>query len=92
RYEDGESPASLRRELLDENKWRAIRHGHDAAFVDRDGEGTTALGEIVEAECDRLGVDGIREVYEAESGAARQRRIREESGADALRTDLLVSP
>jgi len=92
RYEDGESPRSLRRELLDENKWRAIRHGHDAAFVDRDGEETAALGEVVDAECDRLGISGIREVYEAESGAARQRRIREESGVDALCSDLLVRP
>ena len=90
RYEDGESPPALRRELLDENKWRAIRSGHDAAFVDRDGEGTTPLGEVVDAECDRLGVSGIREVYEAESGAARQRRIREGSGVDALCADLLV--
>ena len=91
RYEDGESVPSLRRELLDENKWRAIRRGHDAAFVDRDGEGTTPLGEVVDAECDRLGVSGIREVYEAESGAARQRRLREESGADALREDLVLN-
>jgi len=90
RYEDGESPPALRRELLDQNKWRAIRNGHDAAFVDRDGEGTTPLGEIVDAECDRLGIDGIREVYESESGAARQRRIREASGVDALCADLLV--
>ncbi|MEF8827275.1 MAG: glutamate--cysteine ligase, partial [Halapricum sp.] len=31
RYEDGESSTDLRREALDENKWRAIRHGHDAS-------------------------------------------------------------
>jgi len=92
RYADGESADPLRRELLDENKWRAIRHGHDASFVDRDGESTIPLGEVVDAECDRLGVSGIRDVYESESGAARQRRLRDEAGVDALCDDLIVSP
>ena len=92
RYEDGESAEMLRRELLDENKWRAIRHGHDASFIARDAESTRSLGEIVEAECDRLNIDGIRRVYDAESGSDRQRRLRDESGADALCADLIVSP
>ncbi|MFC5278468.1 glutamate--cysteine ligase [Halorubrum rubrum] len=102
RYDDGEAgsgsePASgsgpdpaLRRELLDENKWRAIRHGRDASFVTRDGEGTVPLGELVDEECDRLGIDGIRDVYDAESGTERQRRIREERGLDALCADLVL--
>ncbi len=90
RYEDGESPPELRRELLDENKWRAVRHGHDAAFLNRDDEGTTPLDEVVAAECDRLGIDGLREVCDAESGADRQRRIREDDGLDALCADLVV--
>jgi len=89
RYEDGESGSSLRRELLDENKWRAMRYGHDASFVARDGDGVVGLGEVVDRECDRLGIDGIRGVYDAGSGAARQRRLREE-GADALYESLLV--
>src|SRR6056297_2890343 len=92
RYDDGESAPSLRRELLDENKWRAIRHGHDASFVARSGEDTVSLGEVVDRECDRLGIDGIRQVYEAESGAERQRRLREESGLDALCADLILAP
>jgi len=93
RYADGERSADpLRRELLDENKWRAIRHGHDASFVDRDGESTVSLGEVVDAECDRLGISGIRDVYESESGSARQRRLRDEAGVDALCDDLIVSP
>ncbi|WP_418284676.1 glutamate--cysteine ligase [Halorubrum sp. DTA46] len=98
RYEDGdhdtngEKSPQLRRELLDENKWRAIRHGHDAAFLARDGEGTVSLGEVVDRECDRLRIDGIREVYDAESGTERQRRLRAESGLDELCDDLLVSP
>ncbi|MFB6189232.1 MAG: glutamate--cysteine ligase [Halapricum sp.] len=57
RYEDGEDGSDLRREVLDENKWRAIRHGHDASFVDRDGDGTVDLGEIVDRDTD--GADAL---------------------------------
>ena len=83
RYEDGESGTEVRRELLDENKWRAMRHGRDAAFVAPDGE-VTDLADVVEGECDRLGVSGIRDVLEREGGAHRLRRIREAEGDDAL--------
>jgi len=89
-YEDGETGHEHRRELLDENKWRAIRHGHDASFIDRDLERTVSLGEIVDRECDRLGIDGIRSVYDRESGAERQRRVLEEQGPDALCESLLL--
>jgi len=87
----GEGGYRHRRELLDENKWRAMRHGHAASFVDRDRDGEIGLGEAVDRECDRLGVSGIREVYDAESGAARQRRIRDEDGVEALYESLLVA-
>jgi carboxylate-amine ligase len=88
RYDDGESRPSLRRELLDENKWRAMRYGHDAEFVTQSGEETVSLGIFVDRECDRLGVDGIRDLYEAPSGATTQRRIHEDDGSDALRRSL----
>ena len=87
RFEDHPEPFGvdgLRRELLDENKWRATRHGHDASFVARDGSGTVGLGEVVDRECERLGVSGIRDVYDAESGSERQRRILDEDGERAL--------
>ncbi|USZ67994.1 glutamate--cysteine ligase [Halorussus salilacus] len=106
RYEDSADPWSAyrsgrrprrgdpayrhRRELLDENKWRAMRYGREASFIRRDREGTVELGEVVDRECDRLGVSGIREVYEAESGADRQRRIRDEEGVEALYESLLL--
>ena len=90
RYEDGESGFRHRRELLDENKWRAMRYGHDASFVRRDRDGEVGLGEVVDRECDRLGVSGIRNVYEAESGATRQRRIRDEEGVDPLYESLIL--
>ena len=90
RYEDGEERPSLRRELLDENKWRAIRHGHDASFITRDGEGTIDLGTVVDRECERLGVDGIRSVFELDSGSQRQRQLMTEKGMDALCASLLL--
>ncbi|WP_135830146.1 glutamate--cysteine ligase [Halorussus halobius] len=90
RYEDGESGFRHRRELLDENKWRAMRYGHDAAFIGRDGDGEVGLGEVVDRECDRLGVSGIRELYDSESGAARQRRLREAGDVEALFESLVL--
>ncbi|MEE6210531.1 glutamate--cysteine ligase [Salarchaeum sp. III] len=83
RYEDGEPGTEVRREILDENKWRAIRHGHDASFLEPAG-GVVDLGEVVEREVERLGVSGIWDVYDRESGAHRQRRIREEDGVRVL--------
>ena len=89
-YEDGATGHDHRRELLDENKWRAIRYGQDASFIDRDLEGTVDLGELVDRECERLGIDGIKRVYERESGADRQRRLLEEEGPDALCDSLFL--
>ena len=84
RYEDGESGTDLRREFLDANKWRAIRYGRDAEFTTPDAADTVTLPEFVAAETDRLGVDGLRRLLDAESGAARQRRVHREEGLDAL--------
>ncbi|ELZ98744.1 carboxylate-amine ligase [Haloferax mucosum ATCC BAA-1512] len=84
RYESGESGTSVRRELLDENKWRATRHGRDASFITPDSEGVVSLESFVESESDRLDVDGLRNLLDAESGAVVQRRIHDTSGIDAL--------
>ncbi|UIO98845.1 glutamate--cysteine ligase [Halobaculum sp. CBA1158] len=98
RYDDEADPGvdaggdgGLRRELLDENKWRAMRHGRDADFVDRDGDSVVDLATVVERECDRLGVDGPRRLLDRESGARRQRRLRDERGLDGLCRDLLLA-
>ena len=87
RYEDGDTGTDVRREILDENKWRAIRHGHDASLLTRDGS-AASLGELVDRECDRLDVDGLRTIYDRESGATRQRRLRRADGVAALAADL----
>ena len=90
RYEDGETGRQHRRELLDENKWRAIRYGRDASFIARDGDGTVSLSAFVTRESERLDVPALAALLDAESGAQRQRRIREERGVDALCDSLLV--
>jgi carboxylate-amine ligase len=90
RYEDGESGLKHRREALDENKWRALRYGHDAELLTRGLDGTVGLGELVDREASRLGVSGIRTLYDDESGARRQRRYLDEGGLDALCAALLV--
>ncbi len=92
RFEDGESSTTLRREILDENKWRAIRRGHEASFITRDGEGTVPLAEAVDRLCDRLDLSGLGTILDGESGADRQRRIHAAEGATALREDLIVRP
>lgn len=84
RYEDGESGTTIRREILDENKWRAVRHGHRTDLILQNASGTNGLGEIVDRECSRLGVSGIQDIYDAESGAERQRRLYESNGLDAV--------
>ena len=90
RYEDGESGRAHRRELLDEHKWRAMRYGHDADLMTRDLSETAPLGTLVEREADRLGVPGVVDLFERESGATRQRRIRDEEGLDALCESLVL--
>jgi len=87
RYEDAPAPwdrdPGLGRELLDENKWAALRHGREATFLARDG-GSVDLETAVEREADRLGIDGPLALLDAESGATAQRRIRRAGGFDAL--------
>ena len=88
RYEDGEHGTEIRREYLDASKWHAMRHGQDAELLTADLK-SISVGELVDQECSRLDISGIRDVYEAESGAERQRRLWDRS-ADALCESLLL--
>jgi len=90
RYDDGESRPELRRELLDENKWRAMRYGHDAEFIEQSGDDTVSLGTVVDRECDRLAIDGLRDLFEAPSGAETQRQRHADGGCDALCESLVL--
>ncbi|MCH7661633.1 MAG: glutamate--cysteine ligase [Euryarchaeota archaeon] len=89
-YDGGAEGYGHRRELLDENKWRAMRYGHDASFIDRDRSGSVSLDEVVIRECRRLGIEGVRGIYDDESGSERQRRVRDESGVEALYDSLVL--
>jgi carboxylate-amine ligase len=91
RYDDGASGDEHRREFLDENKWRALRYGHDAALLSKDWSASIDLGELVDREASRLGVSGIVDIYDEESGATKQRRLRETDGIDALCESLFIS-
>ena len=73
-----------RMEVLNENRWRALRYGHETSFVHRDSDDVHDLDSIVAEECARLGIDGIGDLYNTESGAQRQRRAHAESGIDAV--------
>ena len=90
RYEDGESGHDQRREFLDENKWRALRYGHDAELLSKDYSETIPLGELVDRETSRLGVSGIGEIYENGSGAEKQRRLRENGGINAVCESIIL--
>ncbi|MFC6720068.1 glutamate--cysteine ligase [Halobacteriaceae archaeon SHR40] len=90
RYEDDETGYHHRREILDENKWRAIRHGQDAEFIKQDRSGTIGIEEFVDSETDRLDLPVLRELLDAESGAQKQRRLRTNQGQDALCDALLL--
>ncbi len=90
RYADGESGGVHRRELLDENKWRAMRYGRDADLLDRAFADSVALETLVEREADRLDVPALSRLLDRESGAAAQRRLRESEGIDRLCEALLL--
>ncbi len=90
RYADGAPGNDWRRELLDENKWRALRYGHDAALFDRDFESTVPVPELAAREADRLDVPGLRTLVDRDSGASRQRAIYQAGGPDALCRSLLL--
>lgn len=77
-YEDNAAPTPVRQEILAQNKWQAVRFGRGATFLDSEGK-TYTLADFVTAETERLGVDGLRCLYDAESPATRQRRLREQS-------------
>jgi carboxylate-amine ligase len=48
------------------------------------------LAEHVDAECSRLGIDGLRDILDGECCSARQRRIHRDEGMDALCRSLLL--
>lgn len=89
RIEDGWEPPAVRHELLEQNKWRAARHGHDATLV-HEGD-TVDLADRLHALADRIGLGPQHvETLLEPSGAERQRAAFGEDGLDgACRATLL---
>lgn len=80
-----------RRELLNENKWRAARYGQDASFMLYDG-GTETLNDTFErvlAEVETPYEDEIRRLADG-SGAQRQLDAHEDSGMEAVLESLVL--
>ncbi len=85
RYADGESGTDVRREILDANKWHAMRYGRDAEFILPGSTDTVTLSEFVDRETNRLGADGLATLLARESGAEKQRRLHADD-ADGVET------
>ncbi|MFP4174315.1 MAG: glutamate--cysteine ligase [Halobacteriales archaeon] len=82
-----------RRELLNQNKWRAARYGHDASFMRLNG-GTVSLddrfGEVLDS-LDTPYEDEIRALGDV-SGAERQREAYLRGGAEAVKRCIRIDP
>ena len=84
RYGETE-PTNPRRELLNENKWRALRYGQDASFLLHDG-GTVTLERLFEDVLESIETsyeDEIRALADV-SGAERQREAYQNGGMEAV--------
>lgn len=89
--EDAPPRGPYNKDLAEENKWRASRHGMDAAFYDADADATVPAKDIarnlvqkLKPHAQDLGceaeLDGILEIVEGGTGSRRQREVFEESG------------
>jgi carboxylate-amine ligase len=90
RYSE-EPPTNPRRELLNENKWRAARYGHDASFM-RLNEGVVPIDELFEEVLDNIDTsyeDEIRALVNI-SGTNRQREAYDVGGTDRLKNVLRI--
>ena len=70
--------------LLSENKWRAIRYGQDASFIDRSGRTTVSFETAVRDEIDRLDLRRLDACLSEPSGTERQRAALEAGGPSAV--------
>ncbi|MDY6771105.1 MAG: glutamate--cysteine ligase [Candidatus Nanohaloarchaea archaeon] len=85
-YPDGNTQSHP---IIEQNKWRAVRYGHDASFI-RDSE-ATSIHSWFDALIDDLGIDDQRVTALIEgSGAQRQLRDHEEGGRDQLLDGLRI--
>jgi len=87
-HDAGESDQAVSYEMLDENKWLAARHGLGGELVDLPGHERVASQALVERLLKRLAphaeelgsaeaLDGVRDILDNGTGAARQRIVYE---------------
>ena len=88
---DSEPRGPYNKDLAEENKWRASRHGMDAAFYDADGDATVPARDVArdlveglkphaqDLNCETE-LEGILEIVEGGTGSQRQREVYENSG------------
>ena len=89
-YEAQEPATTVRREILDENKWRAIRHGREATFIRPGMDATVSLDSIISEEAHRLGIEGITRLLEEASGAEKQRSVARRDGISSVPPTLML--
>ncbi|QIN81208.1 glutamate--cysteine ligase [Rubrobacter tropicus] len=89
--EEREPRGPYNKDLAEENKWRASRHGMDAAFYDADKDANVPATDIardlveeLKPHAQDLGceteLEGIIEIVEGGTGSQRQREVYESSG------------
>ena len=89
--EDAEPKGPYNRDLAEENRWRASRHGMDAAFYDAATDTTVPARDIARDLVERLTphaqdlgceaeLEGVLEIVEGGTGSQRQREVYENSG------------
>lgn len=88
RYEDGCSIEPVRHELLEQDRWQALRHGHDARLID--GDDRDGLRDRAGTLIDRLGLDDDPLVTGLRDGSSAQRQLRAhaDGGMDAVLREL----
>ena len=89
--EGSEPKGPYNRDIAEENRWRASRHGMDAGFYDAAGDRTVPAREIARDLVERLKphaqdlgceaeLEGVLELVEGGTGSQRQREVYENSG------------
>jgi glutamate---cysteine ligase / carboxylate-amine ligase len=89
--EESEPRGPYNRDLAEENRWRASRHGMDAGFYDAAGDTTVPAREVARDLVEKLTphaqdlgceteLEGVLEIVEGGTGSQRQREVYENSG------------
>ncbi len=89
--EESEPRGPYNRDIAEENRWRASRHGMDAGFYDAAGDRTVPARDVARDLVERLrphaqdlgceaDLEGVLEIVEGGTGSRRQREVYENSG------------